>query len=389
LAAERTKLRHLPDFSHFSTRLSDDGISMISLLSAHGMQMHLQAVTLPRVAASAVTFSFDHFLATRQGLYRQPRHGMGPRRPGLFVIGAMKSGTTYLNKLLGAHPEIFMCAPEEPSYFVEPRQLRTLWPEAWDQGFWRSEENYRQLFRASGDALHLGEASTNYTKRPLADGVPERIHAFNSDARFIYLMRDPIERTISHYWHMVRHNAECRPMLEAIKAEPQYLDVSHYAMQLTPYLDLFGPDRVAILSFEQLIEDPLTAMHPLYEWLDVDPTLADASCFNAAENVTPDVVRMAAWHGVLQRVRHARPFRYLTPHLPRGLRHSAVRLATRRVDRRALDVTKVIEYLRPIQLRQTEALARLVGREFPEWSTLYANAHVPPPFVRQPALHAS
>jgi hypothetical protein len=362
---------------------------MISLLSAHGMQMHLHAVTLPRVAASALTFSFDHFLATRQGLYRHPRHAMRPRRPGLFVIGAMKSGTTYLNKLLGAHPEIFMCAPEEPSFFVEPRQLRTLWPEAWDQGIWRSEENYLQLYRASGDALHLGEASTNYTKRPLVDGVPERIHDFNPDARFIYLMRDPIERTMSHYWHMVRHHAECRPMFEAIKADPQYLDVSHYAMQLTPYLDRFGPDRVAILSFEQLTQDPLTAMRPLYEWLDVDATLADASCFSAAENVTTDVVRVAAWNGMLQQVRHSRPFRYLTPHLPRGLRQSAVRLTTRQVDRSTLDVTKVIEFLRPIQLRQTEALTRLVGREFPEWTTLYANAAVPLPRVRQDALHAS
>jgi hypothetical protein len=362
---------------------------MISLLSAHGMQMHLQAaVTLPRVAASAVTFSFDHVLATRRGLYRDQRHGMRPRRPGLFVIGAMKSGTTYLNKLLGAHPEIFMSAPEEPSYFVEPRQLRTLWPEAWDQGFWRSEDHYLQLFRGNDDALHLGESSTNYTKRPLVDGVPERIHDFNPDARFIYLMRDPIERTISHYWHSVRYNAECRPMLEAIKAEPQYLDVSHYAMQLAPYLDRFGPDRVAILSFEQLTQDPLTAMRPLYEWLDVDPTLADASCFNAAENVTPDVVRMAACHGVLQHVRNSRPFRYLVPHLPRGLRQSAVRLSTRQVDRRTLDVTQVIDFLRPIQLRQTEALARLVGRKFPEWTTLYPNAAVPLPFVRREPLHA-
>jgi hypothetical protein len=202
-------------------------------------------------------------------------------------------------------------------------------------------------------------------------------------------MRDPIERTISHYWHMVRYNAERRPMLEAIKADPQYLDVSHYAMQLTPYIDQFGPDRVAILSFEQLTYDPLTAMRPLYEWLDVDPTLADASCFNAPENVTPEVVRMAAWHGVAQHVRHSRPFRLLMPHLPQGLRERAVRLATRQVDRRALDVTEVMEFLRPVQLRQIEALVRLVGREFPEWTTLYANAAVPSPFVRRELLYAS
>jgi hypothetical protein len=360
---------------------------MMSLLLANGIPM--SALFHPRIAASAATFPSDRFLASGSDLLRHPRPGLCPRKPGLFVIGAMKSGTTYLNKLLGAHPEIFMCSPEEPSYFVEPRQLRTLWPEAWDRQFWRSEDHYLQLFQGSGDAVHLGESSTNYTKGPLVDGVPEGIHNFNPDARFIYLMRDPIERTISHYWHMVRYHAERRPMLEAIKAEPQYLDVSHYAMQLTPYLDRFGPDRVAILTFEQLTRDPLTAMRPLYEWLDVDVTLADASCFDAAENVTPDVVQVATLHGVVQWLRHSRPFRFLTPHVPRGVRETAVRLATRQVDRRMLDISNVVELLRPIQLRQTEALVRLVGREFPEWTTLYGHAVTPSLFMGREVLHES
>ena len=164
----------------------------------------------------------------------------------------MKSGTTYLNKLLAAHPAIFMCSPEEPSYFVDPKQLRKLWPDTWDAGFWRSEEHYLQLFQSAGEAFLLGEASTNYTKLPLVPGVAERILHFNPDARFVYLMRDPVERTISHYWHMVRFHAERRPILEAVRAEPQYLDVSHYAMQLLPYLNLFGRDHVAILTYEQL-----------------------------------------------------------------------------------------------------------------------------------------
>ena len=49
---------------------------------------------------------------------------MTRRKPNLFLIGAMKSGTTYLRKLLKAHPDIFMCEPDEPSYFVDPRQLK-------------------------------------------------------------------------------------------------------------------------------------------------------------------------------------------------------------------------------------------------------------------------
>ncbi len=152
---------------------------MITLLSPHDIHMH--GLLLPRVAASAATFSYDRFLASRAATLRHQQHAQ-PRKPDLFVIGAMKSGTTYLNKLLAAHPEIFMCAPEEPSYFVEPRQLRALWPEAWDQGLWRSEDHYLQLFRDSGEAIHLGESSTITTKTSAGGrGVPERIHEFNPE----------------------------------------------------------------------------------------------------------------------------------------------------------------------------------------------------------------
>jgi len=298
----------------------------------------------------------------------------GQRKPDLFVIGAMKSGTTYLNKLLDAHPAIFMCSPEEPSYFVDPKQLRILWPEAWDLGFWRDEEHYLRLFRSSGDAAVLGEASTNYTKRPLISGVPERIHTFNPDARFIYLLRDPVQRTLSHYWHMVRYHAERRPMLEAIRTDSQYLDVSNYAMQLTPYLELFGASRVMVVTFEQLTRNPAMTMRQVYDWLGVDGAEVDIPGLDVAENVTPEVLRMAAWRGVLQHVRRSRPFRLLTPSLPRTLRERAVQFATHHVDRRTFDASQATNFLRPLQTRQTESLTRLVGRRFPEWRTLHGGA---------------
>jgi hypothetical protein len=80
---------------------------------------------------------------------------------------------------------------------------------------------------------------------------------------------------------------------------------------------------------------------------------------------------MAAWSGALQRLRRSRPLRALIPWLPRTIREKAVRLATREVRRRAVDTSEVTAFLRPIQELQTEALARLTGREFPEWVTLY------------------
>ncbi len=186
-------------------------------------------------------------------MQRLPSPDRSLRKPGLFVIGAMKSGTSYLSRLLGLHPSIFIPDLEEPSYFVPPGQLRDIWPYMWDQGIWRSEEAYLRLFQPGGDATILGEASTNYSKVPLVSGVPERIARFNDEARFIYIMRDPVERSISHYWHMVRFNAEYRPMLSAILQDPRYMAVSHYARQLAPYFSLFGRERVFTLTFEELV----------------------------------------------------------------------------------------------------------------------------------------
>ena len=123
-------------------------------------------------------------------------------------------------------------------------------------GIWRSEQNYLNCFAGAGAAKILCDASTAYTKAPMISGVPQRILDFNPEARFIYLMRDPVQRSISHYWHMVAYHAELRAMLSAIQEEPRYTDVSHYAMQLQRYFDVVDPRCVFIMTYERLVEEP-------------------------------------------------------------------------------------------------------------------------------------
>jgi hypothetical protein len=291
----------------------------------------------------------------------------GSRKPNLFVIGAMKSGTNYLRKLLNAHPAIFMCEPGEPSYFVEPRQLKTIWTGMWKRGFWQSEQHYLELFKSAGDALILGEASTNYTKLPQVSGVVERLERFNPDARFIYVLRDPVERTLSHYWHMVRYHDERRPITRAIKQDIQYVAVSHYAMQLRPYLERFGRDRIKILTYENLVHSPEETMRGLYSWLGVSAGGVDMSGFVEPENVTPDVVRL---HGLPRRLRQSPLLRGFLRHFPQSVQTTLRSVGNRDVSRRTVDTSDAIAFLRPIQYRQTEELAQLISRDFPEWTTL-------------------
>lgn len=304
-------------------------------------------------------------------MQRLPSPDRPLRKPGLFVIGAMKSGTSYLSRLLGLHPSIFIPHLEEPSYFVPPGQLRDQWPYMWDQGIWRSEKAYLRLFLPGGDAPILGEASTNYSKIPLVSGVPERIARFNDAARFIYVMRDPVERSISHYWHMVRFNAEYRSMQNAMLQDPRYVAVSHYAMQLAPYFSLFGRDRVFTLTFEELTRDTEGVMQRIYDWLGLDPSVASPVTSVCAENVTPDVVAQPSLFGIAHRLRIFTPLRTVTPYLPTVIRGVAKRLTSVRVARRTIDPSPVIDFLRPIQRRQSQELTDMIGREFPEWTTLF------------------
>lgn len=279
----------------------------------------------------------------------------------LFIIGAMKSGTTSLHNYLAGHPDVFMCEPKEPGFFVEEL--------AWSKGI----DWYRNLFVQAGGKAVVGESSTHYTKLPIYKGVPERIAEFNPDARFIYLMRDPVERAISHYWHNVRDTkwgGEWRSMLSAVRRDPQYVAFSDYAMQLRPYLDIFGRERVFATTFERMAANPADLVREIFEWLQVDNGFQPEG-IRRRWNAAPAEAQGVSGFGILNRLRHSRAWERLAPAVPHTLRRIGNHLAEKSVDRSSQDVAAVERYLRPILRERTEEIKTLLGREFSEWTTLY------------------
>lgn len=306
----------------------------------------------------------------------EPTHTAGrtddtmPPRPNFFIIGAMKSGSSTLYEYLAQHPQIFMSPVKEPSYFVDREALRQEWPQMERQGYWRGIEFYLELFNGAQGCNAIGEASTNYSKLPLIQGVPEKIFKFNPSARFIYIMRDPVQRTISHYWHNVRVGSERSTIEKAIRSNEHYRDVSYYAMQLRPYFDLFGRERVKLMTFETLRDSPRSVLPDLFEWLGVDPGFFPQD-WGTAYNPTPKEILKVRGFGLLERFRYSGLWSAVGPLVPPRVRAIGRRLS--RAPVKPVDVPRqsVIEFLRPIQIEQTEELAQLVGRRFPEWTTLY------------------
>lgn len=181
-----------------------------------------------------------------------------PPVPNFIVIGAMKSGTTSLYHYLRSHPHVFMPRIKELDFFVAELN--------WRRGF---DWYQRQFARRSDDCVAVGEASTNYTKHPRYQGVPERMAKYIPTARLIYVVRDPIERMRSHYEHSVAIGLEREPIERALLENPAYLTYSRYAMQIQQYLDWFPADQLMVVTSEDLRYARHTVMRRIHEFLDV------------------------------------------------------------------------------------------------------------------------
>ena len=153
---------------------------------------------------------------------------------------------------------------------------------------------------------------------------------------------------------------------------PEKLEIAgaHGAGQLIDYRNEDIRDRVKALTLEALNADPEAALSGLFEWLGVDPAYVPPS-LSTRKHVTPQKLRVARGSGALERFRRSGLWDRVGPKVPRWLRKTGRRLSQREVDREAVSTAQAVEYLRPLQRPEADALAKLLGRNFDEWTTLY------------------
>jgi hypothetical protein len=190
----------------------------------------------------------------------------GGRWPTFLIIGAHKAGTTSIYEYLNAHPEIRLSSPKELCYFIGPSTSPTVVSQ-WGRG----QEWYRRNF--VGTAVAHGEASTAYTNYPHTPGVPQRIHSLIRDVKLIYVVRDPVDRMVSHYLH-VRGLGRERRCLSDILRSPElsnsaYLLRSCYWLQLQQYLEWFDADQILVVPFGRLVRERETIMSDIFRFLGV------------------------------------------------------------------------------------------------------------------------
>lgn len=202
------------------------------------------------------------------------------RIPDFIIIGAMKSATSTLHKQLSAQPGIFMSTPKEPNFFSD------------DSIYRRGLKWYKGLFcKADVDDI-CGESSTHYTKLPDYPSTVQRLKAAIPNPRLIYVMRNPIDRLISHYIHQWSEGVINCDIDNAIDRYPELVNYSCYGMQIEAYVTEFGVDAILPVSFESLKEAPQKVLEEIGNFIGYQNIQALKWNFDLApDNVSKNRVR--------------------------------------------------------------------------------------------------
>jgi Sulfotransferase domain len=201
-------------------------------------------------------------LGARRQRIRQPT---AQRFPDFLGLGALKAGTTYLDRLLRSHPEI--CLPEnikEVEFFGRYYERGPAW--------------YASNF-AHCSSRCVGEVSPQY----LASArCPARIHALLPEVRLLVSLRDPVQRAYSQYKHWVQGSGYRGGFDRFLDDHPGAIERGRYFAHLSRYLDLFARERLHVVVFEDLVSRTAEVMQGVFRFLNVDdnhtpPELAPAN----------------------------------------------------------------------------------------------------------------
>jgi hypothetical protein len=192
----------------------------------------------------------------------------GPWRalPSVLIIGAQKAGTTSLFNYLTSHPDVYPSLGKEIHYFDLHYARGLRW--------YRGRFPYRRRLGGQGVTI---DASPYYLVHPLA---PMRAAQLLPEARLIALLRNPIDRALSHYQHEMRGGRESLSFADAIASEParlageeerlrtepsyysaahhrySYLHRGRYVEQLRRWARHFPRAQLLVLQSERLFDDP-------------------------------------------------------------------------------------------------------------------------------------
>jgi len=288
--------------------------------------------------------------------------------PNLFLIGAMKAGTTSLHRYLGQHPEIYIPKLiKEPAFFAFGEGGESLIAGRPGRPRSMSRARYEALYEPGRVHRYRLDSSTAHLR---VERSATRIREAVPEAKLMAVLRNPVERAFSQYQfsHKQAHDvgatfeAELACDAERARKDEQlgygYLHHGFYHRHLRRYYDLFPPERFHIMLYEDFHADPVATVRGVIEFLGLNAGFTpDVS---QRYNVS-GIPRNAAIASAFRRFRGAKSFveRRLPPKLVSRLGQPLLR-------RERLDATlraRLLDVFRD----DIERLQGLIGRDLSRW----------------------
>jgi hypothetical protein len=177
-----------------------------------------------------------------------------------FIIGgAQKCGTSALMRYLAQHPDVYIPA-REMHYFDKLIKKHSI-------------DWYLKQF-SQGEGKVVGEKTPAYIRFP---GIPQTIKKYFPDIKIVFVLRDPVKRAYSHYWHLRRQSLEFRSFEDAIEKpyffgigkSPGYIERGIYVKQLTHWFRIFDNSQILIVKAEDLRNRTKETLNKVFDHIGV------------------------------------------------------------------------------------------------------------------------
>lgn len=194
--------------------------------------------------------------------------GMTKEKPvQYFVIGAMKAGTSSIFHNLKDIEQISFGHSKEPNLFIKDYSEKAL-------------KEYEAGFNKGAVQVDVSPSYSILSKYP---DVPKRIFQYNPGAKIIYILRDPVERIVSHLHHdLFRSRMTPSQVNEVVFRKSEYVNTSLYYQNLIAFRNYFPKENFLILTLEAFKSNPSSEFDRLFDFLQLNIKRVDFRSFNAS-----------------------------------------------------------------------------------------------------------
>ncbi len=172
--------------------------------------------------------------------------------PNFLCIGTYRAGTTWLYKVLREHPDVFVPDEKEIMFF--------------SNHYLKGIEWYEKFFNVYQGQKYAAEICPTYLSNSKA---PERIRRHLHDVKLAVILRNPVDQIFSMYNLFQLRGYTKKDLFSFLSGDKTLLNHVLYFRHLSRYLQFFDSQKIIVMFYEDLKDDPKTFLANLYSFLDI------------------------------------------------------------------------------------------------------------------------